>query len=145
MNVVKSYYLALDPGDTTGWAQFEEDGKGVTFDSFYGKEKLYEFLDAAAPQVIICEDYKLFPWKAANQSWSRLDTVRAIGAIEYWAYLHNAKVIFQDPKIKSIGYMWAGIPKPKNHSESHHVDAYVHGVYFLQKAGIRKPQQGRSQ
>ena len=147
---MESYYLALDPGDTSGWAKFNEDGSGNGFDNVHGKAALFQLLEDTAPSLIICEDYKLFPWKAANQSWSKLDTVRSIGAVEHYAWLRwgadwEKHIIYQDPKIKGVGYMWAGIPKPKAKSESHYADAYVHGVFYLQKNGIRKPQQGRGQ
>lgn len=138
-------YLAIDPGESTGWATFKEDGNLGQMGTLRGREPVYEKLSELAPSVIIMENYKLYPWLAKEQSWSPFETVRIIGAVEYYAYLHNAQVILQDPSIKSIGYLWAGIKKPKNHALSHESDAYVHGVYYLQKQGIRKPQQGRAQ
>lgn len=136
-------YLAIDPGGTNGWASFNENGDVITFDGAKGKEALYQVLAAQQPKVIICEDYRLFPWKAKEQSWSSLETVRVIGAIEYYCYLNDAELHYQDPKVKTIAYLWAGITVPKNKALTHETDAYVHGVYYLQKNGVRKPQQGR--
>lgn len=136
-------YLAVDPGNSTGWATFNDTGDVVGFGTCVTRNSVYEKLAEAAPELIIMEDYRLYPWKAKEQSWSGFETVRIIGAVEYYAYLHNAKVVLQEPSIKGIGYKWAGLTKPKNHALSHETDAYVHGVYYLQSNGIRKPQQGR--
>lgn len=137
-------YLALDPGKTTGWASFDEQGNGITMGQV-DVLGLIELLDETTAQTIITEDYKLYPWKRDEQIWSRLDTVRIIGMIQYFCYKNNRNFVLQAPSIKSIGYMWAGITEAKSHKNSHERDAYVHGVYFLQKAGIRKPQQGVAQ
>jgi hypothetical protein len=142
-------YISFDPGLTTGYAVFRDDGSLIRSGSVYAKEnyQLYEFLqevNAFQLKVIIIEDYRLFPWKSKAQSWDRLDTVRYIGAIQYWAYLHGVPTVEQAPNIKGIAYRWAGISPPKNHAMSHEPDAFVHGVYYLQSNGIRSPQQGRA-
>lgn len=140
------FYLSVDPGITTGFAIFDE--KGDLKDVGDVKEsKFYEWvynLDWPRMQVLICEDYLLFAHKAQAQSYSRFPTVRFIGAITYAAWLAKVPIVFQKPDIKNIAYKWAGIMKPKNHDMSHQTDAFVHGVYYLQKKGIRKPQQGRA-
>lgn len=135
------YYLALDPGKTTGWATFDESGVGITMGQASITE-LIKLMDDTSARVIITEDYHLFPWKAKEQIWSKLDTVRLIGMIQYWCYKTNRQLILQDPNIKSIAYMWAGLQRAKSHKDSHERDAYVHGVYYLQRQGIRRPQQG---
>jgi len=134
-------YLAIDPGKTSGWATFRADGTGITMGQcdIFG---LFDLLAKTSASIIITEDYRLFPWKSKEQSWSQLDTVRIIGMIQYHCYLNKLQLILQGSNIKSIGYMWAGIEKAKSHSKSHERDAYVHGVYYLQNQGIRKPQQG---
>ena len=136
-------YLAIDPGESTGWATFNESGDVIGFGTAKGREAVYSKLAEVEAEVIIMEDYRLYPWKSKEQSWSPFETVRVIGAVEYHGYLHQARIVLQEPGIKAIGYKWAGLTKPKNHALSHETDAYVHGVYYLQKAGIRKPQQGR--
>lgn len=145
-------YVSIDPGISTGFATFKANGDLIRTGTLRsGKEELYPFLETF-PEFqkldIIVENYKLYPWKAMQQSWATLETVRFIGAIDYWAFsrsIHPTLIHLQDPSIKGIGYKWAGITVPKNHDMSHETDAFAHGVYFLQKAGIRKPQQGRAQ
>lgn len=141
-------YLSLDPGLSTGYATFDAAGDLITFGTLKGKEDLYDFLAQLCisdPIDVIVENYKLYPWKAMSQSWDSLETVRFIGSVDYWADMNGYSVHLQDPNVKGIAYKWAGITVPKNHALSHETDAFVHGVYFLQKAGIRRPQQGRKQ
>jgi hypothetical protein len=138
-------YLAIDPGHTTGLAWFKDNGDLDDMAEFK-LSHLNTFLDQEVTNqicMIIVEDYKLYPWKSMAQSWSRLETVRVIGAIDYRAHQCGIPVVYQDPAIKGIGYKWAGKTPAKNHADSHMLDAYVHGVYYLQKNGIRVPQQGK--
>jgi hypothetical protein len=144
-------YLALDPGDSTGWATFDLGGSLVkqgTSRNYDGREGLYKLLQewhATCPDLttVICEDYFLYPWKGKAQSWSPLETTRVIGVIEYWCFLTGRKLVLQPANIKSIGYKYAGMKETTNKIASHAENAYIHGVFFLQKYGIRKPQQGR--
>lgn len=138
-----AYYLCIDPGETSGWATFKEDGSGDKFGEVRGREAIYSLLTKVQPRTLIVEDFELFPWKSRDQAFSKFETVRVIGAIEFWAYVKGVSLILQMPNIKSIAYMWAGVQKAGSHKDSHERDAYVHGVYYLQKAGIRQPQQGR--
>lgn len=139
----EAYYLAIDPGETTGWATFNQEGKPQQFDKVKGREAVYVLLQSVQPTVLIVEDFNLFPWKARDQAFSSFEAVRVIGAIELWAWAKGATVVLQKPNIKSIGYKWAGLPTATQHKDSHERDAYVHGVYYLQSNGILKPQQLR--
>lgn len=137
-------YLAIDPGDTTGWAKFNDLGSVISF----GQVKEAEFNQWLGEQcqlgtlkVIITEDYKNHGWMN-QQKWSRNKTSKKIGGVEAVAALYGITVILQPNTVKSIGYMWGGIEPPSNHSISHQFDAYAHGVYYLQTEGIRKPGQG---
>ena len=75
----RTVILVVDPGDTTGWARFNEDGtlhdKGQSdFDSFL------KFLIMNTYSRIIVEDYRLRAGKQAQQSGSRLQAEQVIGA-----------------------------------------------------------------
>lgn len=136
-------YLALDPGHTTGYAVFDDNGNGVENAEVFDRKGVYDLLDRVKPDVIIMEDW--ITKQGVALGGDKLETVRVIGAVEYWAYSHGATVVLQPNTVKSIAYRWAGISKPKTKALEHKADAYVHGVYYLQKAGIRYPQQGRGQ
>lgn len=137
------YFLAIDPGLTVGWATFDEAGNGITMGQVR-MEQFYDMLVGCKSQVIIMEDYMKNPqhFKHVERDWSKLETVRVIGAVEFYCKLTGKQLVEQPNTIKPIAYMWAGLQPSKNHKISHEQDAYVHGVYYLQKAGIRRPQQG---
>lgn len=133
-------YLAIDPGHATGWAKFDESGDVTGFGTLHGKSEVYKMLDEINPSVVICEEWISAGGKTFGGD--RMVTVRIIGAIEMWCEQHDVPLHMQPNTVKPIAYLWSGIKKPKNHSLSHETDAYVHGVYWLQKNGVRKPQQG---
>lgn len=135
-----SAYLALDPGHATGWAKFGEDGNGKGIGTCKTREEVYKLLTDTKPDVIIMEDW--ISKGGVSFGGDKMETIRVIGAVEFYAYLRGIPIHLQPNTIKSIAYMWAGIKKPKNHALSHETDAYCHGVYFLQRAGVRRPQQG---
>lgn len=138
------YYLALDPGHSTGWATFAHPtGDAITMGTCKGRLEVYELLRRIKPKCIIVEDWITDP--NIPLGGDPLVTVRIIGAIDLYAYLANVPVHLQSRTIKGIGYMWAGVKKAKRKADSHELDAYVHGVYWLQKNNIRKPQQGIAQ
>lgn len=140
-------YMSFDPGEHTGWATFGEDGKVVDFEYVHGREDLYDLLDRYFQNGIghvVIEDFFLYPWKDKEQGWSDFETVRVIGVIQAYCYLNKVEYSMQPANIKKIAYRWAGMTPPKNKLQSHAADAYVHGVYYLQQKGIRKPQQGRT-
>ena len=136
---MESAYLALDPGETTGWATFDENGDGIEYGQFKQSEqteKLTEFIHSGL-KAVICEDYRNFGWKK-QKNWSRNQTSKNIGAIEILCEMRQVPLFLQPANIKSIGYKWAGLGEaPSNHSISHQFDAYVHGVYWLVNNNIR--------
>lgn len=134
------YLLAVDPGETSGWAVFSPEGQPLGFGQVRGREALYDLLQEIGPvKVVVCEDYRLFGHKAIQQSGSKMETVRVIGAIDSWAHQFGVKPFMQPSSIKSIAVKWSGLKPIGSHDNSHHVDAYNHGYYYLQKNGIIKP------
>lgn len=134
-------YLALDPGHSTGWATFDDNGDLVTMGTAKRRTEVYDLLRTSEAEVIIMEDW--ISKEKVSFGGDKMETVRIIGAVELYCHLNDVKLYEQPNHIKGIAYLWAGIPKPKAKVLSHETDAYVHGVYWLQKAGIRKPQQGK--
>jgi len=122
--------LALDPGDTTGYAMCEDNGTLIGYGSV-DKKAFFVHLLATEPSLFIVENFKIRP--GVNFSWNEMNTIRIIGAIEFRAFELGVKVVFQEPAIKSIGYKWAGIKVPKDHDLSHATDAYAHLVHYNHK------------
>lgn len=136
------YYLAIDPGGSTGWATFTEDGHAITLGTCRTREQVYELLRKVNPQHLIVEDW--ITKQNAQLGGDKLEVIRVIGALEFYAYIKRIPIVEQPNTIKGIGYKWAGLKQGGPKRDSHERDAYVHGVYFLQRKGIRKPQQGRA-
>lgn len=134
-------YISIDPGDTSGWATFDEKGDLIQMGSTHSDKDLTDVLDTTKPTLVVCEDWITVGHKTFGGD--KMNTARLIGKIEFWCELNGVKMVKQPASVKPIAYLWAGMKKPKNHAVSHEPDAYVHGVYYLQKAGVRKPQQAK--
>jgi hypothetical protein len=137
-----NWLAAFDPGETTGYALFNAAGVNLERSQVKGRLALYDLLEEIGPvEHVIIEDFRLFQHKALQQSGSRLETVRVIGAIESWAHNTKGRVTLQPPTIKPIAQLWSGKVPKGSHSLSHSVDAFNHGFYFLQKNGYTKPKR----
>jgi acyl carrier protein len=138
---VPQKFLALDPGGTTGYAVFNEEGNCIDMGEVFTKEELRELLNDTKPTTVICEDWKTK--KDVRLGGDPLETVRIIGRVEEWCDTQTPKVrvVLQLNTVKGIAYKMAGAVKPKNKKLEHRMDAYVHGVYFLERSGVRYPQQ----
>lgn len=131
-------YLAIDPGITSGWAQFSESGDVLGYGQFHIKDVTVVLRDLVHEGLlgVIVEDFKNHPW-VKQRSFDRNDTSKLIGRIEMICGLREIKMVLQPNTCKPIGYLWAGLQQPSNHSISHQFDAVAHGVYWLQQNGIR--------
>lgn len=127
--------MAFDPGKVTGVAVFEhgevKELLQVPFDKFP------KFLQRIREEyqngniVYLFENYKLFSWKAKQQSGSSMEASQIIGMIKMSAAMVGAELQEQSPQIKSAAEKWSKVVPPKNHAKSHQVDAYNHGFYWL--------------
>lgn len=136
-------YLAFDPGGTTGFAVFHEDGSIMDWGQLTGIDKVVDFLQDAARHnilLIIVEDYRVRGDRQGLKAnvGSQLETVQIIGALKMFARQNRIQVVLQPPNIKAIASKWSGVEPKGAHKNSHKVDAYNHGVYWLVKAGVRK-------
>lgn len=134
----ESRYLAIDPGETIGWATFDDAGwlleMGQSrFENF--TEDFGTLLHSELRHVIV-EDYRNYG-HMQQKRWSRNDTSKVIGKIELLADLRGVPVTLQPANKYSIGAMWGGFDIPKNHSISHQFVAAAHGVFWLQTNGVR--------
>jgi hypothetical protein len=134
-------YIALDPGETTGWAKFDENGEVIKIGQFRQQDQNRWLADNITDTVkgVIVEDYMNYGHKQ-QKKWSRNQTSKNIGAIGLLCSMRNVPCYLQPANIKSIGYKWSGLgAAPSNHNISHQYDAVAHGVYFLTTRGIRNP------
>ena len=125
--------LTLDPGDTTGWAMLEHGSLAHSGQVAGTTARITELFDLYAPTLVIFEEFVLYPWKSAQQSFSNLPTARLIGAIELLAEQRRipvlgqganlAKGVIDDQKLKNLFLYQSG----KRHAN----DAIRHAVYAM--------------
>jgi hypothetical protein len=135
------HYLALDPGLHTGWATWDATGAFITMGTVHSYEALHDLL-AGFPmgiKVVVIEDFKLFKHKARQQSGSRMPAPRAIGQIETFARLWGASIVKQQASVKPNAERLTGVStKGLPHDQTHVLDAFNHGEYYLIGQGIKK-------
>ena len=133
-------YIALDPGNTTGWAGFDDKGVIQAMGQFTLSEQTKWLNDHITPNVkmVIIEEYRNY--KGGTFRGQTNQTSKNIGAIEMICELRGVPYVRQPANIKSIGYKFAGLGSaPNNHSISHQYDAVAHGTYWLRTNGILTP------
>lgn len=126
--------LGIDPGGTTGWAVIED--LELQLAGQVKADNFHFWLSNLATDfdVIVVEDYKIRPDKLIghyDHAWSSGQTMRFIGALQYWAYANGIKLELQQPVIKPVAAGWTGLPYIKGKKDMHHVDATLHAAYYL--------------
>jgi hypothetical protein len=126
------YYIAIDPGQNTGWAEFDEDGSVAGF----GKMQQDEFFDWFEKQefkVLIIEIYRNRP--GAINMWSKGETQQHIGVCKRIAAKKHARVYEQEPSpCLAIGLRFLGVfDQYKGKHVPDEISALAHGTYFLRK------------
>ena len=138
MSVPTKRILALDPGETTGYAVFD----GVFFDRLgqintghvdTSVIPLRKLLQDINPNIVVVEEYRVYAWRVKQHSWSILHTPRLIGCIETICEIHRKPIAMQgagivkqfvtDDKLKNWGFYIKG--------QSHARDATRHACYFI--------------
>lgn len=136
--------LAIDPGETTGFAVFSAKDPEFKF-AEYGQldtkafpaaaYNLRDLIERIQPDRIICEDYRIYAFKSEEQKWSNVFTVRVIGALQALACLRlnpipvdfelaqQPKNFVTDDKLTAWGYYVKGM--------RHARDAMRHALYWL--------------
>ena len=132
------HYLSLDPGKVTGYVVWNAQAQVLKHGQVTNDE-LIDLLDdeyLAPVEVVIIEDYKLFSWKAKQQSGNRMHASEAIGIILPFIRRGKRKEVRQPSNILPIASKLTHVKMPSNHAKSHWVSAFLHGAYYLIKQGI---------
>lgn len=137
----RQWILAVDPGDTTGWAILGYYGGQLWDSGQLPLKEMQEFinnLDPTGCKGIVYEDFRLYAHKTKQQIGSRFGAVQIIGALESYGYRNELVRVRQPARVLAIAEKWSGVKQPTNHKLSHHVDAYNHGFYHLCRIGVAK-------
>lgn len=146
---VPSVLLCIDPGETTGFAVFMngvlcEYGQIETVSTDAKGDKKIQWGSLAdlfiqfEPDVVVCENYRIYAHKLERHSFSQVETLRLIGGIDqlcnspylaesvtplYYAMAVQAKGFVTDDRLKEWDLWKSGM--------KHSRDAIRHGIYFL--------------
>ena len=132
--------MAFDPGLKTGFASFAADGEDLDFDNiaggFLGFLKWSKRVEVL-PEVVIIEDYFIRP-QTAMLNVGRGETIRVLGAIQFWAMEREIETVLQDPAIQSAAANHFGLQDPNtNHDKWHFKSAQRHGYHYLHELGLK--------
>lgn len=128
--------LVLDPGETIGWAVFLKGSlNGCGESSLHAsphKVLISLCKEMMHPDVIVTENYRVYPWKLRDHSWSAGYTLRVLGMIEGIAEEDSillckqmaslAKGFCHNRRLREWGYY---------RTDTHARDAIRHGCYWL--------------
>lgn len=130
------FFLAIDPGRSTGWAAYDERGTLLDLGKISPEDKFLDWLEEKTPRTVILETYRNRP--GFTNSWSMGPTQQHIGAIKRILRKKHVKIIEQEPSVLVIGCKWAGIPHKKGIHLDDSMSAHAHGTYYLINSGIKK-------
>lgn len=126
------HWLTLDPGETTGFAFWLHTTPIYAGEFRTSPVSLNSLIDAAL-ELIVCEDYRIYPHMAYQHINSRVPTIRVIGAIEMLAWQRSISVVFQsaaqakqfcnDQRMREWDLYQRGQP--------HATDALRHGAHYV--------------
>ncbi len=143
-------FLTIDPGEHTGWSTWQDreliTAGTLELDEFVGTVATWLDIGNTAsrwddPQlaealkgveVVVCEDWALYPWKLQSLSWDKCRTARAIGALELICELSSIPFVLQPAAIKDAAIAGGAedlFSRPL-HENRHQNDAIMHGVFF---------------
>jgi len=130
--------LAFDPGETVGWAfmngQFLDDCGQHRTTEFTRPQimGIGELIRSIAPNVVVCESYRVYGWKTESHANNELHTSQIIGIIRSicldWGIPYAmqsaqiAKGFCTDEKLQQWGFWQTG--------QKHARDAIRHAAYY---------------
>lgn len=139
MSSLPSKWLTVDPGEDTGWQRWEGARPAAG-----GQTKGWEFVDQVAAwvrsgelELLVIEDWALYPWKVKDLAWDKCRTARIIGALTFICRDEGIPVLFQPASIKKTAQK-AGADHlyvTPLHENRHQNDAIQHGIYYLATQG----------
>lgn len=132
--------LCLDPGHTTGFCVFRRgiltsagQLRTVNQDDSINWDVVRQLMDNIKPTHVVMEDYRVYSHKLERHSFSRVPTLRLIGAIDYLCWERSVPTYYQmatqakgfitDEKLKRWGLYDQG--------QRHSRDSMRHGLYFM--------------
>jgi hypothetical protein len=136
-----NYVIALDPGQSTGWAKYSIDGELLQFGTLQWETEFLDQLMEWTPAVMVAEDYIIRSGKAAGNfqhQWNRGVPLQVLGAVKFRARQVGCEIVLQQPSLKPGAYAHMGAEFVKGKKGMHYMDAIAHGHEFLLRNGMLK-------
>lgn len=134
------WMASFDPGFPIGYCLWDKHGNLLEQTQWDEEQFLLEMIAMdGIVRHIVYEDFRLLRHKALQQSGSRMEAAQAIGALKMQATYIGADTHVQRPEALHVASMWTGVKMPSDHKVSHEVSAYLHGYYWLVRAGVVVP------
>ena len=132
-------YLATDPGYRNGWAQFGTDGTLLRRGVLIEDDFLTFLLSGSVSQnidVVICENFRVFPQMSNRLILNSLVAARMIGAVQLAALRNGWTLHLQEPQgmrqaAANLGYKYS----TKTHIPDQ-ISAHAHGTKWLIANGV---------
>ena len=128
--------VAFDPGGTTGYAVFVDTLIGEVGHKKW-EEPVLDWINSLTADLFVVEDF-LIQTDRLNR-WNKGEALQVIGAIKARARAIGIQVVLQQPSIKPVAYAWSNAKYTKGKKGQHHMDALVHGNYYLIKNKLKLP------
>lgn len=135
--------LAIDPGGMNGVAWFDDEFNMAGYDQVKLEDlPVWLHEHTPRPDLIVYENFRLWKHKANQQSGSDMPASQAVGMIKSHASIYKIKLVDQSPQILGPAQKMTQMFMPSDHSQSHWVSAYNHGMWYLIQQGHRKVEMG---
>lgn len=119
--------MGFDPGESTGVSYFK-------YGLFRQETIVKDFTGIAAsiasykPDIVVVEEFVLYPNKARHLSWNDMYASQVIGVIKYICEVLDIPVVMQQANVKKfVDYSKC---EAKN---DHEKDAYAHTWFYIKK------------
>lgn len=124
---------AIDPGDKhCGVAWFSNKGTLVQTLTWTPDQVICDIETMVSrAHAVVCEEYRLYPWLAAEQGFSEFLTCELIGVIKYLTHQRKIDLYMQPASIKkpTEGHLRSRGIVLQGHSR-HEKDAELHGYHW---------------
>lgn len=135
--------LALDPGETTGWSNFQNNSDGLILLGRFGQVKTWPeedmvksltgLFDLIKPDTVVYERYAVYAWRAREHTWSNVPTLQIIGCIRTLCLQRGIQNVHEQTAQIAKGFctddnlrMWGLYERGQRHAR----DSIRHGAYY---------------
>lgn len=133
--------LALDPGESTGWAFRTAEGRALGGTCPKDHLAVAQLIEDLNPDIVVLERFNLYPHMSKSLAWNSFYPCEVIGVIKLIAMRNGMTLVEQAPSVKKYyggaGLDWEEIRNTSDRCTEHTKDAYMHLRYF-ERNGLKR-------